>query len=124
MTRRDSLRALAGAAITSTACSRKPRRPNILYIMTDYHVPSAMSCYGNKILDTPNLDRLANEGVRFNNCFVTNSLCAPGRATVLTGCYSNIHHIFGNSEGRDAIEKMTPGIPTYPKLLQQAASGT
>jgi arylsulfatase A-like enzyme len=49
-----------------------------------------------QILHTPNLDRLANEGIRFNNCFVTNSLCAPGRATVLTGCFSNIHHIFGN----------------------------
>ena len=124
MTRRDSLRAIGGAAIATNACSRRPRRPNILYIMTDDHVPAAMSCYGNEILHTPNLDRLASEGVRFNNCFVTNSLCAPGRATVLTGCYSNVHHIFGNSEGRDAIEKMTPGIPTYPKLLQQAGYHT
>src|SRR3981081_4690945 len=106
MTRRDSLSAIGVAAPASCACSRRPRRPNILYIMTDDHVPGAMSCYGNKILHTPNLDRLASEGVRFNNCFVTNSLSAPGRATVLTGCYSNIHHIFGNSEGRDAIEKM------------------
>jgi arylsulfatase A-like enzyme len=124
LTRRDSLTALAGAAVASTACSRRERRPNILYIMTDDHVPAAMSCYGAKILQTPNLDRIANEGVRFNNCFVTNSLCAPGRATVLTGCFSNIHHIYGNSEGRDAIEKMTPGIPTYPKLLQQAGYRT
>jgi arylsulfatase A-like enzyme len=124
MTRRDSLRAITGAAMASSACSRPVRRPNILYIMTDDHVPAAMSCYGNKILHTPNLDRLANEGVRFNNCFVTNSLCAPGRATVLTGSLSNVHHIFGNSEGRDAIEKMTPGIPTYPKLLQQAGYRT
>lgn len=123
-TRRDALKTAAGAMAASSACSRRPRRPNILYIMTDDHVPAAMSCYGNKILHTPNLDRLANEGFRFNNCFVTNSLCAPGRATVLTGCLSNIHHIYGNSEGRDAIEKMTPGIPTYPKLLQQAGYHT
>src|SRR5258707_1131595 len=116
LTRRDSLKAITGAALTSAACSRAQRRPNILYIMTDDHVPAAMSCYGNRILQTPNLDRLASEGTRFNNCFVTNSLCAPGRATVLTGCFSNIHHIYGNSEGRDAIEKMTPGIPTYPKM--------
>src|SRR6185369_16217512 len=85
LTRRNSLKALTGAALASTACSRSERRPNILYIMTDDHVPGAMSCYGNKILQTPNLDRLASEGTRFNNCFVTNSLCAPGRATVLTG---------------------------------------
>ena len=124
LTRRDSLAAITGAALASSACSRNERRPNILYIMTDDHVPGAMSCYGNRILRTPNLDRLASEGTRFNNCFVTNSLCAPGRATVLTGCFSNIHHIYGNSEGRDAIEKMTPGIPTYPKLLQQAGYRT
>ncbi len=123
-TRRDSLKALTGAAIASSGCSRPARRPNILYIMTDDHVPAAMSCYGNKILSTPNLDRLANEGVRFNNCFVTNSLCAPGRASVLTGCLSNIHHIYGNSEGRDAIAKMTPGIPTYPQLLRKAGYHT
>ncbi|HTM48233.1 MAG TPA: sulfatase [Bryobacteraceae bacterium] len=124
ITRRQSLKAVAGAALASSACSRPKSRPNILYIMTDDHVPGAMSCYGNRILQTPSLDRLANEGFRFNNCFVTNSLCAPGRASVLTGCLSNIHHIYGNSEGRDAIEKMTPGIPTYPKLLQQAGYRT
>jgi arylsulfatase A-like enzyme len=124
LTRRNSIAAIAGAAFSSAACSRGERRPNILYIMTDDHVPAAMSCYGNRILQTPNLDRLAGEGTRFTNCFVTNSLCAPGRATVLTGCFSNIHHIYGNSEGRDAIEKMTPGIPTYPKLLQQAGYRT
>ncbi len=123
-TRRDSLKAIAGATLASSACSRGKRRPNILYIMTDDHVPAAMSCYGNKILRTPNLDRLAAEGFRFNNCFVTNSLCAPGRASVLTGCLSNIHHIYGNSEGRDTIEKMTAGIPTYPKLLQKAGYRT
>jgi len=124
LTRRDSLKAITGAGLTSAACSPKQRRPNILYIMTDDHVPAAMSCYGARILQTPNLDRLAREGTRFTNCFVTNSLCAPGRATVLTGCFSNIHHIYGNSEGRDAIEKMTHGIPTYPKLLQQAGYRT
>ena len=58
--------------------------------------PSRHELLWQQILHTPNLDRLANEGIRFNNCFVTNSLCAPGRATVLTGCFSNIHHIFGN----------------------------
>ena len=123
-TRRESLRTITGAALAASGCSRRERRPNILYIMTDDHVPAAMSCYGNRILRTPNMDRLAAEGFRFNNCFVTNSLCAPGRASVLTGCFSNIHHIYGNSEGRDAIEKMTPGIPTYPKLLQQAGYRT
>jgi arylsulfatase A-like enzyme len=117
--------ALAGAAaMLAASCSRQPRRPNILFIMTDDQSVTEMSCYGNRILRTPNMDRLAAEGVRFANAFVTNSLCAPSRASVLTGCYSHINGIRGNSEARDAIEKLNPGIPTYPELLRQAGYRT
>src|SRR5438128_4583035 len=107
MTRRQLL--TAAGALGTGACTRV-RRPNILFILTDDHSPAVMSCYGNRIIRTPNLDRLASEGVRFTNNFVTNSLCAPGRATVLTGCYSHIHRVLGNSEGRDTIEHMDPRL--------------
>lgn len=101
------------------------RRPNILYIMTDDQAVGQMSCEGGKILRTPNMDRLAAGGVRFSNCFVTNSLCAPSRATALTGCYSHIHGVKGNSEAKDAPpEFIKPGAVTYPELLQRAGYRT
>lgn len=121
--RRQILQGMAAAA--AAGCSgRKAPRPNILFVMTDDQAISDMSCYGNPILRTPNMDRLAAGGVRFQNCFVTNSLCAPSRATVLTGAYSHVHGIRGNSEARDSVERMDPKLPTYPQLLQQAGYRT
>ena len=113
--------AIAGTALA--ACSRR-RRPNILFVMCDDHAWGEMSCYGNRVLQTPNMDRLAAGGTRFANAFCTNSLCAPSRATALTGCYSHIHGVRGNSESKDANERMRPGIATWPKLLQQAGYRT
>ncbi|MCK5801817.1 MAG: sulfatase-like hydrolase/transferase, partial [Lentisphaeria bacterium] len=68
-------------------------RPNILFIMTDDHAAHAMSCYGSRINSTPNLDRIANEGVRFDNCFCTNSICEPSRASILTGTYNHVNGV-------------------------------
>jgi arylsulfatase A-like enzyme len=68
-------------------------RPNILYIMTDDHAAHAMSCYGSRINQTPNLDRVAEGGVRFDNCFCTNSICEPSRAAILTGTYNHINGV-------------------------------
>lgn len=99
-------------------------RPNILFIMTDDQTIREMSCYGSEILQTPNMDRIAQGGTRFNYCFATNALCAPSRATVLTGCYSHIHGILGNSEQADAIEELNPEIPTFPELLRDAGYHT
>ncbi|MCK4325103.1 MAG: sulfatase-like hydrolase/transferase, partial [Armatimonadetes bacterium] len=64
-------------------------KPNILFIMADDHASHAMSCYGSRINETPNLDRIAHEGIRFDNCFCTNSICTPSRATILTGKHSH-----------------------------------
>ena len=69
------------------------RRPNILFIMSDDHAAHAISAYGSRINQTPNLDRIAEDGVRLNRCYCTNSICAPSRATILTGLYS---HAAGN----------------------------
>jgi len=93
-------------------------RPNIILIMTDDHAKNAISCYGSQINQTPNIDRLAKEGLRFDNSFVTNSICAPSRAVILTGKYS---HINGLKDNRDRFngEQMT-----FPKLLQEAGYQT
>jgi arylsulfatase A-like enzyme len=124
--RRDALKTITGGAAASFlfhGCGSTPRaktpRPNILFVMTDDQQFTQMSCAGHPILQTPNMDRLASGGVRFENAFCTNSLCAPSRATVITGCYSHVHGIRGNSERADAIETLDQSLPTFPKLLQQ-----
>jgi arylsulfatase A-like enzyme len=81
-----------------------PRRPNILYIMADDHAAHAISAYGSKINTTPNLDRIAQGGMRFNRCFVTNSICTPSRAAILTGTYAHINGVpvFNRFDGNQA----------------------
>src|SRR5512145_3060047 len=66
-------------------------RPNIVFIMSDDHAAHAIGAYGSRVNQTPNIDRLAREGMRFDNVFVTNSICTPSRATILTGQYSHIN---------------------------------
>ena len=92
-------------------------RPNILFIMTDDHAAHAISCYGSKVNETPNLDRLAKSGVRFTNAFVTNSICTPSRATLLTGKYSHLNGVpvFNNFDGSQQ---------NVAKLLQSAGYHT
>lgn len=70
-----------------------PRRPNIVFILTDDHASHAISAYGSVVNQTPRLDELARCGVRFENCFATNSLCTPSRASILTGTYSHVNGV-------------------------------
>ena len=80
------------AVSCKTSEKRVDNRPNIIYIMSDDHSAKAISAYGSRlasVMKTPNLDRLAHEGILLNNCFVTNSICTPSRATILTGKYSH-----------------------------------
>ena len=93
-------------------------RPNILFIMSDDHASHAMSCYNSRINQTPNLDRIANEGMRFDNCFCTNSICAPSRAVILTGTYNHINGVTTLSTHLDGRQL------TFPKLFQQAGYQT
>ncbi len=90
-----------------------PKRPNILYIMTDDHAAQAISCYGSKVNRTPNLDRIATEGMRMDRVFVTNSICTPSRAAILTGKYSHLN-------GVPVFNRFDGSQPTVAKLLQQA----
>jgi len=88
-------------------------RPNILYIMADDHAAHAIGAYGSKVNQTPNIDRLAKEGMRFTNCFVTNSICTPSRAVILTGKYSHIN-------GVPVFNRFDGSQPTLAKYLQAA----
>ena len=69
------------------------KQPNILFIMADDHASKAISCYGGGINHTPNIDRIAHEGMRFDHCYVTNSICTPSRATILTGTYNHVNAV-------------------------------
>ena len=88
-------------------------RPNILFIMTDDHAAHAISAYGSKINVTPNMDRLAKEGMRFSNCFVENSICTPSRAAILTGKYSH-------KNGVPVFNAFDGAQPHVAKYLKQA----
>ena len=68
-------------------------RPNIIFIMSDDHASRAISAYGAGINSTPNLDRLANEGVRSDATYVTNSICTPSRAAILTGTHNHVNGV-------------------------------
>lgn len=98
--------------------SKQSERPNIIFIMTDDHAAHAMSCYGSRINKTPNLDRIAEGGMRFDNCFCTNSICTPSRAAILTGTYNHINKV-------TTLDTMMDNrLQTFPKLLQQAGYRT
>lgn len=68
---------------------QKPQSPNIIIIISDDHAYQTISAYGSQLMQTPNIDRIANEGARFDNAYVTNSICGPSRAVILTGKYSH-----------------------------------
>lgn len=93
-------------------------KPNILFVMTDDHSRHAISAYGSKLVHTPNIDYLAENGVIFNNCAVTNSICGPSRAVALTGKYSHINGFMDNKSEFDGSQL------TFPKLLQEVGYHT
>lgn len=96
----------------------KDKHPNILFIMSDDHASHAMSCYGSKINQTPNLDRIAHGGMRFDNCFCTNSICTPSRANILAGTYNHINNV------TTLASKMDNRLQTFPKLLRKSGYQT
>jgi arylsulfatase A-like enzyme len=99
------------------AIARADERPNILFIMTDDHAAHAISCYGSKVNTTPNIDRIAEVGMRFSNAFVTNSICTPSRASILTGKYSHFN-------GTPVFNRFDGSQQTVAKLLQGAGYHT
>ncbi|MEC3908650.1 sulfatase [Tamlana sp. 2201CG12-4] len=90
----------------------KKVQPNIIYIMSDDHAQRAISAYGPDLNKTPNIDRIAKEGAIFKNSFVSNSICAPSRAVMLTGKFSHLNGQTDNLRSFDGSQQ------TYPKILQ------
>src|SRR5215510_9868614 len=101
-----------------SSSARAAERPNILFIISDDHGYQAVSAYGSGLNKTPNIDRIAAEGARFDRCYVTNSLCGPSRACILTGKYSHLNGFYDNASKFDGSQ------PTFPKLLQAAGYET
>ncbi len=101
--------------------SPSKKRPNIVFIFSDDHSYEAVSAYGGRLKDiapTPNLDRIAKEGIRFDNCFVTNALCGPSRAVIQTGKHSHLNGFMENEHRFDGNQQ------TFPKLLQKGGYQT
>ena len=94
------------------------KRPNILFIMSDDHAYQAISAYNDKLIQTPNIDKIAQEGILFSNASVTNSICAPSRATILTGKFSHINGKVDNIFPFDTTQM------TFPQLFQKAGYQT
>ena len=94
------------------------QRPNIVFIMSDDHAYQAISAYSDELIQTPNIDRIAKEGMLFTNASVTNSICAPSRAVILTGKHSHINGKIDNLSPFDTTNV------TFPQLLQNAGYQT
>lgn len=125
-TRREFMQgglAVAGILLTSqlgeaaAAAETKPNRPNLIFFLGEGQRADALSIAGNPIVKTPNQDRIAREGIRFQNAFCTNALCAPARATVLTGQYSRSTGALSNEH----LDVPLPAdIPLFTDLLREA----
>jgi arylsulfatase A-like enzyme len=116
LTRRDALKVIGGAAALGLAgfpfaeslfAQTPGKRPNIIFVLTDDHRWDCMGAMGHPFLQTPNMDRIANEGVLFENAFVTTSLCSPSRASFLTGQYSSVHGVVNNFARWDEERNIT-----------------
>ena len=94
------------------------QRPNIVFIMSDDHAYQAISAYDDRLINTPNIDRIANEGMLFTNACVTNSICAPSRATILTGKHTHINGKIDNHTPFDTTQV------TFPQLFKKAGYQT
>ena len=111
---------LAALSLASCAGQKKEetKRPNIIFMMTDDHTTQAMSCYGGNLIQTPNMDSIGNEGIRFDNCYAVNALSGPSRACILTGKFSHENGFTDNASTFNGDQQ------TFPKLLQQSGYQT
>lgn len=94
------------------------QRPNIVFIMSDDHAAKSISCYGAGINHTPHLDRIAQQGMLFNHCYVTNSICTPSRASIVTGTYNHVNNVT-TLDG-----KLDSNLPNVAKHLRTAGYKT
>ncbi len=109
---------LLALALPFPAAAAAPKQPNVLFILCDDIRPAAIGCYGSKHVKTPNMDRLAKEGVLFQNTFCTTSLCSPSRASILTGLYAHAHGV------RDNFTELPTNLTHWPQRLREAGYET
>ncbi len=109
---------LAALALASAVFAAAPKRPNILFILTDDQRWDALGLAGHKHLKTPHLDRLGREGVYFKNAFCTTSLCSPSRASILSGLYAHTHGVTDN------FTEYPAALQSFPRVLQAAGYDT
>lgn len=109
---------LFASSVWAQTPSPTSARPNIIFIMADDHAYQAISAYSNRLIETPNIDRIAKMGMRFTNATVTNSICAPSRATILTGKHSHLNGKIDNYFPFDTTNV------TFPQLFQDAGYQT
>ena len=95
------------------------KKPNIIVIMTDEHDPGVTGCYGDPIVQTPHIDKLAREGVTFDNCYTTSPLCVPARLSFTAGKYISRVSAWNNS-----WKLSSDDIPSVPHLLNAAGYDT
>jgi arylsulfatase A-like enzyme len=110
-------------SIVSSGCrdhqvGGKEKQPNIIFIMADDHAIQALSCYGSRFIETSNIDKLAAEGMVFNRAFVTNSICAPSRAVILSGKHSHLNGVRDNHNRFDSCQV------SFPRILQEGGYQT
>lgn len=108
---------VAGTSLTGKLSAAK-KQPNIIFILTDDHRWDAFSCMNHPFIKTPNMDRIAGEGVHFSNAFVTTSLCSPSRASFLTGQYAHTHGVVNNFTPWDNSNQ------TFMELIKDAGYNT
>jgi arylsulfatase A-like enzyme len=117
---RPLLSALTPMLALGSSAAAATTQPNILMVFCDDLTMQAISAYNHplKLLQTPNIDRLAQQGMRFDRCLVPNSICGPSRAVILTGKYSHLNGFYRNGNSFDGAQQ------TFPKLLQRAGYQT
>src|SRR2546421_271200 len=115
LSRREALGAMAAPLL-----AKDETRPNFLFILVDDLRFDAQGCTGHPFVKTPNIDRIAREGVTFTNAFVTTPLCSPSRASYLTGRYVRSHRVLGNGDNAALSHQLV----TWPKLLHDAGYET
>jgi N-acetylglucosamine-6-sulfatase len=111
---------ILGAVGAGLPAPARAAPPNLVFILTDDQRWDALGCAGHPFLQTPHMDRLAREGVRFRNAFVTTPLCSPSRASFLTGQYVHTHRVTGNRDHNARSHELV----TFPRLLREAGYTT
>src|SRR5436190_14621556 len=119
-------RALACLAVLASCAFAQPAsKPNIIFILADDLGYGELGCYGQKLIQTPNIDRLAAEGIRFTQFYAGNTVCAPSRSVLMTGLHMGHTRVRGNAGARNtAAQSLRNGDVTVARVLQQSGYAT